>query len=145
VRGNGLGRKDNSMSTDEFLDQYTAAVTALAAAETNVKVLEMRAKLLLLSDTVSKSKPKKKTKIQAFIEQNANQIEQCDIEFLSKPSRDTREVAEYREFKHRNEVSKLLRDGIFKPGVGDKPGKRMVDTLSVVGDLLTGNTEKQPG
>ena len=40
-----LGRKDKPMSKDEFLQQYAVALQAQAAAETQVKVLEMRAKL----------------------------------------------------------------------------------------------------
>lgn len=122
------------MSTDDFLKQYAQALAEHSVTENRLKLLEMRAKLELITPA-QPTKPKKQTPIEQYIAQHRHLMEQCDIEFLTKTERDTTEVADYCEI-HRNEVSKRLRDFTYKPGRHDRRGKRMVDTLSVVMEQL---------
>lgn len=120
------------MTHDEFLDEYRQAVEDQAKAEARVKVLELQAQLLLKSSPPPV--PEQKSKTQTFIEQYGHLIDEDDteaFELLEKRSRPTTEIASYLEV-HKNQIAKWLKDGRYRPGIGDTPRKRMVDTQSVI-------------
>lgn len=133
------------MSTDELIAEYEAAVLAQAKAEAAVKVLEMRAKLQFAKQSETELTGQQSPQ-QKYIESNRRELEQEDIEFLSKSERSTKEVADYLsqlDEVHPNRISERLRDGTYQPGKSDKPRKRTVDTISVIEFLRHGKTKKK--
>lgn len=125
------------MSKDEFLQQYAKALHAQATAETQVKVLEMRAKLEFSTTAVE---PKSRT--QQYIDRQ--QIRDADyIEFLEKTECTTKEASIFLDVAERT-VRRLLKKAKLSEGDSSTPNSKTIDTISVIDYLIHGETEKTP-
>jgi hypothetical protein len=132
------------LSRAEWLVEYQLAMTALANAKARVAVLRDIARFGFFADPKpNENKPaqnKPESRTEKFIKRFRSRFEDWDIKFLEQESRPASEVADYL-LKHRNYPAEALKQGIFRPGRGDRPKKRMIDTISVVQQHLCIDTD----
>lgn len=131
------------MSTDDFLEQYASALAAQAAAENQVKLLEMQAKLQ--SFTAVTTKPQPETVVDArkdFIGSRDGELEPDDLDFLQRLHRSTQEVGRFRGLSE-SEVKRRIKNGTFETHMNTGQRGHRIDTISVVKDMLDGKTEEE--
>ena len=134
------------MSKDEFLQQYAKALQAQAAAETQVKVLEMRAKLEFgnpIDGEPGASAANDNSEVNEFIKKNKPELTADDIDFLLLVEATAKQVANWWEVSV-SKVNRTLRRGIFKHGVSSVPGaSHTISTVSVVRAVFNGEAKKE--
>jgi len=127
------------MSTDEFLQLYEKALQAQAAANTSVKVLEMRAKLMISAPTAEISN-EERAQIAKFIAENQDWLVGRTLRFLDDVRRPAVEIAEYMDCD-KTTVFRLCKKQKLD-AIKNAKGEWMVSTLSVI-HYLDGETQEE--
>ena len=141
VRGNVLGRKDNSMSKDEIIAELIAIKRSQKASEAREYELELRLKHGVFDSKASK--PVKKTKIEKYIEQNKKELWEEAFGILKMDEVGTSEALEFLgntvasndfgEQINKKKLRLLLSEGVLRPGKSYSPGsKNTYCTMSLV-------------